>query len=55
MFLAKLSLIKSKVKVDAETITSDDRVDIDADKTKITTKAIIPSDKPLNIVGIIES
>ena len=30
-------------------------VDIDADKTKITTSAIIPSDRPLNIVGIIES
>ena len=52
---AKLSRIKSSVNVDAETITKLESVDIDADKTKITTSAIMPSDRPLNIVGIIES
>ena len=53
--LKKAPLIKSIVNVELDAITSDDKVDIDADKTKITTKAIIPSESPDNIVGTIES
>ena len=37
---AKLSRIRSKTNVEAETMTNDDNVDMDADSTKITTNAI---------------
>ncbi len=55
IFFMKLSFNKSIVSVELDAITSDESVDIDADKTKITTNAIMPSVKPESIVGIIES
>ena len=36
-------------------MTSEDKVDIDAERTKITTIAIIPAESPESIVGTIES
>ena len=55
MFFTKLSLIKSIVNVELDAITSEDNVDIEADNTKITTKAISTDGSPDNMVGIIES
>ncbi len=55
IFLTKFSFTKSIVSVELDAITKLDKVDIDADKTKITTSAIIPAESPESIVGIIES
>ena len=41
--------------VELDAITSEDNVDIEADNTKITTKAISTDGSPDNMVGIIES
>ena len=53
--LIKLSFKKSIVSVELDAITSDESVDIDADKTRITTSAISIGLNPESIVGIIES
>ena len=45
----------SYAQIMADAITSDESVDIDADKTRITTSAISIGLNPESIVGIIES
>ena len=55
MFLIKLSFIRSIVIVELETMTRDERVDMDAESTRMTIRAIIPSERPESIVGMMES
>ena len=55
IFLTILSFKKSIVSVDDEAITSEESVDIDAERTRITTSAISGAESSLSIVGMIES
>ena len=50
-----LPLIKSNVKVELEASTREDRVDMDADSTRITTTAIRIAGRPDSMVGMTES
>ena len=50
-----LSLIRSIVSVELEAMTKEDKVDIEADNTRITTRAINKGCKFSSIVGMIES
>ena len=50
-----LPLIKSNVKVELDANTREDRVDMDAESTKITTTAIKIVGRPESIVGTTES
>ena len=53
--LAKFSFIKSSVRVELDAITRDDSVDMDAESTSSTTRAMSMSGSPDTIAGIIES
>ena len=53
--LMMLSLMRSIVNVELEAMTSEESVDIEAESTNMTISAIIPSERPESIVGIIES
>ena len=55
IFFANNSLIKSMVSVELDAITKEDKVDMEADNTSITTSAISIGDNPESIVGITES
>ena len=48
-------LRKSRVRVELEASTREDRVDIEADSTRITTTAMRISGKPESMVGMMES
>ena len=50
-----LPLKKSRVSVDAEAITSEERVDMDAANTRTITTPIMTSENHERMVGIIES
>ena len=53
IFLITLSLSRSIVSVEDEAMTSEDRVDIEAESTRITTMAISSSGKSQNILNAI--
>ena len=55
IFWKKSSFKKSMVNVELDAITRDDSVDMEADSTRITTKAISIGESPDSIVGITES
>ena len=55
MSLIKLSFKKSMVKVELEAITKEERVDMEAERTNMTTRAINIGLNPESIVGIMES
>ena len=55
MFFATVSFRKSIVRVELEAITSEDRVDMDADNTKITTRAMSSGERFDNMVGMMAS
>ena len=47
--------MRSMVSVELEAITNDESVDIEAERTNMTISAIMPSERPESIVGMIES
>ena len=47
--------MKSNVNVELEVSTKEERVDMDAESTKITTTAIRKEDRPESMVGMMES
>lgn len=51
----KLSFKKSRVRVELEASTREDRVDMEADSTRITTMAMSTSGSPESMVGMMES
>ena len=53
--LMMLSLSRSMVSVEEDAITREDRVDMEADSTRITTSASIPEERPESMVGTTES
>ena len=55
MSLMKCPFSRSRVSVELEAKTSDDRVDIEADSTRITTTPSNISGSPESITGITES
>ena len=55
MSLMMLSFKKSRVRVELEASTREDRVDIEADSTRITTTAMSRSGRPESMVGMMES
>ena len=55
MSFTKLSFRKSMVMVELDASTSEDSVDMEADRTRITTMAIRMSGRPDSIVGITAS
>ena len=55
MSFIKAPFIKSRVRVEAEAITREERVDIEADKTSIITTPIRTGDRPESMEGIMES
>ena len=55
IFLMMLPLSRSMVRVEEEAITSEDRVDMDADSTRMTTTAIRRGGSPDSICGMIAS
>ena len=55
IFLMKLSFRKSMVRVEEEAMTREDRVDMEAESTRMTTRAINPSDRLESMVGMTES
>ena len=55
MSLMKCPLRKSIVRVELDAITSEDSVDMDAESTRITTRAIMNGESPESMVGITES
>ena len=55
MFLIKVSFKKSMVNVELDAMTKDDKVDIEAERTRMTTRAINAGLNSDNIVGMMES
>ena len=55
MFLIRLSLIRSRARVELDAMTSEDSVDIEADRTRITTIPMSREGRSSSMVGIIES
>lgn len=55
MSFTMLSLITSMVRVELEAMTREDKVDMEADSTKITTSPIKRGDKFSSMAGITES
>ena len=50
-----MSFKKSRVRVELEASTREDRVDMEADSTRITTMAMSTSGSPESMVGMMES
>ena len=55
MFLMMLPLMKSMVRVDDDVSTSDESVDMEADRTSTITRPMSTSGKVDSIVGMMES
>ena len=55
IFLKKMSRIKSMVSVELDAMTREERVDMEADNTRITVRAIRAGLKFSSIVGMMES
>ena len=55
MFLMMLPLMKSMVRVDDDVSTSDESVDMEADRTSTMTRPMSTSGKVDSIVGMMES
>ena len=55
IFRKQTSFRKSMVRVELEAMTKEDNVDIEADSTRITTRAISRGDRPESMVGMMES
>ena len=53
--LHRFSFKKSSVSVELEVSTRDDKVDMDAESTRITTMAMSTSGSPESMVGMMES
>ena len=53
--LMKWSFRKSRVRVELEASTREDRVDMEAESTRMTTTAMSTSDSPESMVGMMES
>ena len=51
----KWSFRKSRVRVELEASTREDRVDMEAESTRMTTTAMSTSDSPESMVGMMES
>ena len=55
MFLIRLSLIRSRARVELDAMTSEDSVDMDADRTRITTIPMSRDGRSSSMVGIMAS
>ena len=55
MFLASFPLMKSSVSVELEVRTREERVDMEAERTRITTMAIRKVERPESMVGMTAS
>lgn len=55
MFFTRLPLIKSRVRVELEVSTREERVDMDADSTSMTTIPINRSGRPDSMAGMMVS
>ena len=55
MFFTRLPLIKSRVRVELEVSTREERVDMDADSTSMTTIPISRSGSPDSMPGMMVS
>ncbi len=55
IFRKKSSFRKSMVRVELEAMTKEDKVDMEADSTRITTRAMSMGDRPDSMAGIMAS
>ena len=55
MPFTRWSRIRSRVRVELEASTREDRVDMEAESTRMTTTAMSTSDSPESMVGMMES
>ena len=55
IFWKKISFKKSMVRVELEAITREDKVDMEADSTRITTREISRGESPESMAGMMES